>query len=169
MPGRMFQVELLAPDHWRTLKKTRLLALRESPQAFLATYKQESAFDQDRWRQEFLRGSWYIGRLGQKVVALVGVTRAPDAPADECYLEYLWVSPNHRGAGIGAKLLGWVIKCLQAAAVRTAYLWVLQGNEPAMRLYRRAGFVSANHRQQLDTDPSRWEERLLLHLGPPGS
>lgn len=167
--GRMFDVEQLTTDNWRRLRKTRLRALRESPDAFLATFEQERRYDQERWQQEFSRGSWYVGRLGRTVVALVGVTREPGAPADERYLEYLWVSPEQRGSGIGTEMLAWVLKRLRTAAIKIAYLWVLDGNDAAMRLYRRAGFVSANHRQPLDADPSRCEERLLLYLDPPAT
>jgi hypothetical protein len=48
--------------------------------------------------------------------------------------------------------------------MRTAFLWVLDGNEVAMRVYRRAGFMSTNHRQPLVARPGRTEERLYLNL-----
>jgi ribosomal protein S18 acetylase RimI-like enzyme len=58
-----------------------------------------------------------------------------------------------------------VLDRLRARGVRTAFLWVLDGNEVAMRVYRRAGFVSTNHRQPLAARPGRTEERLYLNLG----
>jgi len=54
---------------------------------------------------------------------------------------------------------------LQAAGVRTAFLWVPDGNDAAVHLYERVGFVSTNHRQPLPAHPGRSEERMQLKLG----
>jgi hypothetical protein len=43
-------------------------------------------------------------------------------------------------------------------------LWVLDGNDVAMRLYERVGFTRNNHRQPLEARPGRSEERLRLDL-----
>jgi hypothetical protein len=44
-------------------------------------------------------------------------------------------------------------------------LWVLDGNEVAMRLYQRAGFTTTNYRQPLAARPGRTKERFYLNLG----
>jgi ribosomal protein S18 acetylase RimI-like enzyme len=44
------------------------------------------------------------------------------------------------------------------------YLWVLDGNEPAARLYKSAGFISTSLRQPLPADPGRSEQQMLLNL-----
>ena len=60
-----------------------------------------------------------------------------------------------------------VLDGLRARGMRTAFLWVLDGNEVAMSVYRRAGFMSTNHRQPLVARPGRTEERLYLNLALP--
>ncbi len=52
---------------------------------------------------------------------------------------------------------------LRALDVRTAFLWVLDRNEPAIRLYKRIGFVSSNHSQPLEDRPGHWE-RMHFNL-----
>jgi GNAT superfamily N-acetyltransferase len=52
----------------------------------------------------------------------------------------LWVSPGWRRSGVGFQFFSLVLDRLQAAGVRTVFLWVLDGNEVATRLYRKAGF-----------------------------
>jgi ribosomal protein S18 acetylase RimI-like enzyme len=157
-------IRLLTPDEWVELRNIRLAALRESPQAFLSTYQREILFDSNQWRAEFTRGNWYIGtRLG-RTAGLVGVTRAPGMPVHECFLEYVWVSPECRRSGTGLGMITAVLDRLRAAAVRTVFVWVLDGNAAARHLYERIGFVSSNQRQPLAARPGLSEEMLILTL-----
>lgn len=159
----MLEIIALACGEWATLRDIRLTALRDSPGAFLATYEREKEYVEDQWRAEFIRGDWHIGIIDGRAVSLLGTTRTPDTPADQCYLEYLWVSPGHRRSHIASRMLGIVLSRLQAAGLRTAFLYVLDGNENAQQLYQRAGFVSTNHRQPLPGQ-DRSEELLQIDL-----
>jgi ribosomal protein S18 acetylase RimI-like enzyme len=151
--GFVPDIELLAADEWYRLRDIRLTALRESPHAFLATYKDEEAYSEDRWRAEFVRGNWNIGLIKGRPVSLLGVTREADTAARECYLEYLWVSPEYRGSGVARSMLEFILEGLRTSGVTTVFLWVLDGNEIAMKFYRKVGFASSNHRQPLPADP----------------
>ena len=171
MPKLRFtpDIRLLTADEWVKLRDIRLAGLRESPQAFLSTYQREIVYHEDRWRAEFTRGKWYIGILAGRPISLLGITRGPGVPIHECYLEYLWVSPEYRRSGIALGMLTAVLRRLQASAVRTAFVWVLDDNEAARHLYERIGFVSSNHRQPLPERPGSSEEKLMLTLRPPRS
>ncbi|MBV9379422.1 MAG: hypothetical protein JOY82_15210 [Streptosporangiaceae bacterium] len=72
---------------WATLRNIRLAALRESPQAFLATYEKEFGYREPDWRAEFVRGEWTVEIRDCQPIALVGVTRehgaAPGARTEE--------------------------------------------------------------------------------------
>jgi ribosomal protein S18 acetylase RimI-like enzyme len=157
-------IRLLTEDEWGELRNIRLDALRESPQTFLSTYEREILYDAGRWRDEFKRGNWYIGILAGKPISLLGVVRGPGVPISECYLEYLWVSPEYRRSRIAFGMLTMVLECLRTASVGTVFVWVLDGNEAARSLYERIGFVISNHRQPLAGRPGRSEERLILTL-----
>lgn len=65
--------------------------------------------------------------------AAVGPARQDDAPCPE-ELWALYVAREHWGSGVADDLLG------AALQQRPAYLYVLQGNERAIRFYRRHGF-----------------------------
>lgn len=160
----MPDIRLLAPSDWRVLRQVRLRALRDSPQAFLSTYDQERAYGEPRWRCEFQRGRWTVGAVRGRAVGLLGVTRGYDVAADERYLEYLWIAPGHRRSGLGLTLIRTVIGQLRTIGIRTVYLWVLDGNELALGLYRRVGFASTGLRQPLERRPGISEERFALDL-----
>ena len=165
----MLDIKLLTPDDWWTLRKIRLSALRESSHAFLSTYQKESGYDEPRWRTEFARGDWYVGMVrvesADKKVCIAGVTRELGTPAHQCFLEYVWVAPKFRRQGVAFSMINEILDRLKLSGVRTVFLWVLDGNSSATRLYKRLGFVSCNHRQPLEELPGRSEELMQLHLG----
>ncbi len=165
----MLDIKLLTPDDWRTLREIRLSALRESPHAFLPTYQKESEYDEHKWRTEFARGDWYVGvaRVGSadEQVGIAGITREHDTPPDQCFLEYVWIVPEFRRQGVAFNMINEVLDRLKLSGVQTVFLWVLDGNDAAMRLYELLGFVRRNHRQPLKELPGRSEELMQLHLG----
>lgn len=160
----VFDIKRLAPHQWQLLKEVRLNALHESPDAFLATFEEENQFDDGRWLSEFDRGSWLVGYENGRPISLLGCTRLEKSASAEFYLEYLWVSPECRQRGIAYRMLQHAVERLRADGVTTAYLWILDGNDAAARLYRRAGFVSTNEWEPLPERPGG-EERMQLDLG----
>ena len=91
---------------------------------------------------------------------MLGATREVDIDPGDRYLSYLWVAPHARRHGIATTLVNDMLDHLRSRGVRRAWLWVLDGNDAAHALYSKVGFVSTGHRQPLDHDPTRCEERL---------
>jgi ribosomal protein S18 acetylase RimI-like enzyme len=168
-PPTSLTVRVLAEHEWHRLRDIRLSALQDYPAGFLASYDREAAYGEQQWRQEFSRGQWNIMLAGQQAVGLLGVTREEAMPSWECYLEYLWVRPGFRQRGAGSMLLRTVLDGLREAGVRTVWLYILNGNVTAMRLYQRFGFQRTYERQELPDHPAGSEERMKLHLKDPAS
>jgi ribosomal protein S18 acetylase RimI-like enzyme len=155
----------LSREHWRLLRDARLAALQESPKAFLATFEQETAYAEERWRTEFTRGDWYVGYLGDRPVSMAGATRQDDTPPDECYLEYIWVAPGYRHNGVATDMLKSVHDRLRESGVRRANLWVLDNNDPALHLYLSLGYGRIGDGKPLKAIPGRCEQLMSLALG----
>lgn len=165
----MFVAKLLTPGDWNVLRTIRLAALQESPSAFLAEYGKEEAFDDRRWRDEFERGNWFVGIMEKEPdddpISVLGITRELTTPPYECYLEYLWVAPGDRCRGVAFEMVNQVLQRLRRSGVRTVFLWILDGNDRAIRLYKRLGFVSCDVRQPLPDRPQVYEELMRFNLG----
>jgi ribosomal protein S18 acetylase RimI-like enzyme len=161
----MPDIKLLVADEWQLLRDIRLAALGDSPHSFLSSYQVEEAFDEPRWRAEFDRGEWAISFQDNHAAGIVGCTREHSTPAYECYLEYIWVAPIWRNKGVAHNMLTAVLDRLRESGVRTAYLWVLDGNDAAVRLYKGVGFISSDQRQPLAAKPGRSEELMQFDLG----
>ena len=162
-------IRFLSASEWRLLRSARLDALRESPASFLSTFAEERQYGEQHWQAELDHGAWLVGTRDDaaQAQALLGATRGDDIPGADRYLSSLWVAPPARGRGVGTTLLTRMLTYLRDHDVRRVWLWVLDGNADADRLYRRVGFRSTGLRKPLDRDPVRSEERLLLELPRP--
>jgi ribosomal protein S18 acetylase RimI-like enzyme len=158
------RIEILACDDWSGLRDIRLSALRDSPGSFLATEEQESGYNEQRWRTELARGHWHVGVMDGLRVSLLGATREPGRPVHERFLEYLWVSPGWRRSGVGFQFFSLVLGRLQVAGVRTVFLWVMDGNDAAEQLYRKAGFEPVGQPVPLTARQGRSEQLFRLDL-----
>jgi RimJ/RimL family protein N-acetyltransferase len=160
-----YSVKILTEDEWFMLRDVRLSALDDSPQSFLARYEVEAEYDEEKWRSEFVRGEWSIVLAdNDKVVGLLGVTREHWMPPQDRDLEFVWIASRVRGRGVATMLLKTTLDRLPRAGVHTVWLWILDGNVEARRLYERFGFKSTNLRQPLPEQGKRCEERMRFSL-----
>lgn len=60
--------------------------------------------------------------------------------APDCWLEDLYVAPGARRAGVGRALVDLTLERARERGARRVELDVTEDNEPALALYRRAGF-----------------------------
>lgn len=154
---------MLNEQQWATLRDLRLVALKDSPASFLSTYDKELDYDEPRWRLEFSRGECIVVERQKASVGLIGITSGSDIPSTDRYLEYLWIAPESRRSGVATELVKTLFKLLDAAGTPAVWLWILDGNEPARRLYEKCGFVSTYERQPALAS-SLCEERMRLEL-----
>ena len=113
---------------------------------------------------------WYEGELKRPEVCFLYVLRTPDKPVagfcafwlviDQAHINNLAVLPELRGRGLGTQLLEAVIaEALHLGAILLT-LEVRQSNEPALRLYEKAGFYREGVRKNYYTNPI--EDALIL-------
>ena len=83
-------------------------------------------------------------RMGRKIVGF-SVSRLA---ADEAEILSIAVAASYRGRGLSGKLLLTHLGHLAGRGVRTVFLEVEENNQPARRLYERAGFVVIGRRER---------------------
>src|ERR1700736_4378558 len=163
----MSAVRVLHEREWAWLRDIRLTALKDSPEAFLSNYELDLAYSESDWRTKFSRGEWTIELRQGEAIGLIGATRESGTPQNECYLEYMWVSPLCRRRGVATNLIENALRRLAASRIDTVFLWTLDGNEPARRFYEKYGFASTQIRQPISEDPGRCEELMYRILYQP--
>jgi [ribosomal protein S18]-alanine N-acetyltransferase len=83
-------------------------------------------------------------RMGRKIVGFA-VSRMG---ADEAEILSIAVAESHRGRGLSSTLLLTHLGHLAGRGVRTVFLEVEENNQPARRLYERAGFAVVGRRER---------------------
>lgn len=143
-------VRRVAPGEWALWRDVRLEALAVSPEAFKARLADWADGGERRWRERLaMPGAYNV--VAERDGRAVGVARG--VPEDrDAWLHSVWVSPDARGLGVGGRLVGAIEEWARGRGVRTLWLAVLPGNEAAIGLYRRLGFVRTDEVGELMPD-----------------
>jgi RimJ/RimL family protein N-acetyltransferase len=136
-----FAVRRLGAGDLAGYREIRLEALREHPEAFGASYEAVSQRD-DSYFLDGLRTMAVFGAFAAdgKQVGLAAFSRHEGAKTmHRGDLFQMYVRPEARGTGCALELIGAVAAHATGIVVQL-HLGVAADNEPAIRLYERAGF-----------------------------
>ena len=105
-------VRSLGEEDWREFKAIRLAALRDSPDAFVASAEDEEAFEEDFWRLRVRRSTRFVavrldsdGKAEGQPVGVVSLGQGKDEEGRVAEIFGLWVAPDARGTGVATKLV----------------------------------------------------------------
>ena len=134
----------LEPARWREYKDLRLQALSDAPQEFGTTLAEAKKYLDKKWRESLALPTsilWFA-EVNGKVVGMVGVYWGHGATRRHVANMFgMYVVPDYRKQGIGARLLSEVINVQRAdtniSKIKTE---VVGGNTAATKLYEQHGF-----------------------------
>lgn len=121
----------------------RLRALREHPQAFTSSWDEDAGkpLSASRERLGDRRHTFWGAFDGGQLRGMVGLERLPRAKErHKAWVVGMYVAPDAAGRGCGRALLEAVLGQARAEGLQDLLLTVTEGNESALRCYRRAGF-----------------------------
>ena len=145
-------VRRMAAGDLALLRRLRLAALADAPEAFCASLAAEEAMGMDRWQARLdsnVEGVESAGFFavadGVEVGLAVGVRMA-----DAVELNGMWVAPGARGRGAARVLVDAVRGWAREVALPRVTLAVLEGNDGALDLYRACGFEQTGRSTRAD-------------------
>ncbi len=161
-------VRALSEDEWDEYRSIRLEALRESPEAFVATYAEEEQYDEDFWRLRMRRSQRLLAEVDGEAVgtASVGFSEEEDHVAE---LFGLWVTPSLRGTGLATKLVAAGAKAAQEAGRTHLTYWVGTDNARAVAFASGYGFRPTDKRRPVRVESEEdgvVEIHMILSLVP---
>ncbi len=144
--SRNVVIREFSSHEWEVYKDLRLRSLAESPDAFGRTLAEEQNRPDPEWETRLRAGvnsdtdQPLVAEANGQPIGLAWGRIDPSTPG-VANLHHLWVDPGHRSQGIGGKLVEEIISWAKAKEVRYLELGVTYRDSPAMRLYRRYGFM----------------------------
>jgi len=145
------------------LRDVRLRALGDAPDAFGATLRQESEYDEGAWRRLGSMGAWWVACDGGADVGVIAGGHHDDARVRWVYS--MWVDEAHRGTGVAALLLDEVVRWARGEGVATLGLDVADRVPRARSFYERYGFVANGRVAPMPRDASILLAEMHLGLG----
>ena len=145
-------------------------ALLDAPLAFAASPDDDFASDVEGLRVQMVRApDWMIfGALDERLVGSVGLIRDKHRKAaHKMHLWGMYVTPSHRGRGLGRDLLNAAVEHARTTKdIGWIFLGVTSAAAAAQRMYERAGFVTWGTEPDAlrDAGTSVVEYRLALRL-----
>jgi ribosomal protein S18 acetylase RimI-like enzyme len=160
-------VRRMEPEEWATVRRVRLAALADAPEAFASTLGRELGFEEATWRERIAASPSFVAWRDGEPVGLAGVVNEQAGRGGGWHLVSMWVSPQVRGSGVADELVAAVTAHARAAGGSRVTLWVATRNDRARGFYERMGFRPTGIQQTYQrADASDLdEEELALDLG----
>ena len=127
-------------EDWEMLKLVRLESLKDSPDAFLATYEQAQKYSELQWRKLASQKSQFQFFLAIKNHKAVGIVGGTTNTTLEFSLIAMWVNSEFRGCGIADYLISTIKAYALHQGHTKIFLNVSPQNSRAVRFYLRHGF-----------------------------
>jgi ribosomal protein S18 acetylase RimI-like enzyme len=162
-------VRRIQADEALHLREIRLAALADTPEAFTTTHAemvdQPVAFWADRVTTN-ASGDAAATLIAEDVGLWLGMVAAyhPDPDDGAVELVSMWVAPDGRRSGAGRALVDSVLEWARQIGAPSVGLWVMRGNDPAIALYERCGFVIDADHQPIPDDPCADEVRMIFRF-----
>ena len=163
-------VRALGEEDWQQYRDVRLMALQDSPGAFVASRAQEEALDEQAWRARMRRSRRLVAERDGSPLGVVslgeGEGEAELAHTGELF--GLWVAPQARGKGVAWQLVE--AGAAQALADGRTHLtiWVGTDNGRAVAFASSFGFRPTSTRRpvRVTSEADGAEEMaMVLPLG----
>lgn len=144
------QISIRALDEgeWETYRSVRLAALKESPEAFVATYADESRQDEQFWRDRMQRASRLLAERDGEPEGIVGVRQYSEDP-EIGEIFGLWVRPESRGSGVARRLVEASAAQAKSDGRTQVYYWVGTENGRAVAFASSFGFRPTSRRRPM--------------------
>ncbi len=143
----------LLPDDYLIFAALRQAALTGEPDAFGATWAQESQRSPEEWRSFISNRTIFAAFDGAEAVGIAaGGDR--DARPNARGLYSMWVHPSMRGTGVSTHLIMLVENWAREGGATFLALDVVTHLEYPRALYRRCGFVETGRFSVMSRDPT---------------
>lgn len=145
----MVDIRQIRTDEWLLLKRVRLAALEDSPDAFSTKWEEAVKNPDNYWKDRSRDGA-----EGEKEFCVLAIDdHEPMGMAigwpdkDDplvMYLISMWVAPSHRGSQVAASLLNKIFEWATGRGAQSILAGVMPENSRALAFYTKLGFTQVS-------------------------
>lgn len=133
----------LTKDDYQLYKEMRLELLKNEPNSFGSSFEEENLFEDKIWKYSLTKDN--VSTFGafhkNEMVGLCVVVYNPRSKMSHLStLHSMYVRKEHRGKGVGRKLIEFAEKTSRKRGVHRMNLSVVSSNVNAIALYKKIGF-----------------------------
>ena len=161
-------IRALTGNDWRDWQALRLEALQLHPEAFAASYEEESAFDETRVRTLLETNKVFAAYVDGMPVGTCAFVREQGSKRGHIgHLFGMYLKKDCRGLGIGEALVQAVTDhamTLRRNGLMQIYCSAVVENPAAYKLYQKCGYsIYATEGRGLKVGDRYYDEYLLVH------
>lgn len=156
------EIHRTTPDDWERLRRIRLAALADSPDAFSGTLAEAAALPDAEWRRRATPSSSSACFIAVADGSWIGMCVVLMREATE--LVSVWVEPSHRRRGAVTALLEAAIEWCRQHGHPDLLVWVNAANVPAIAAYEKAGFRPTGLSQPFPNRPDLTEMAMQVSI-----
>jgi len=157
-----FEIRRLQVEDVEDYRAIRLASLRTEPESFGALYEVEANLPAEIFRERLASGIVLGAYAGGRVVGVAGFRRESSAKEHHKGTVFgVYVQLEARGQGVAAALIAGIIAAARPI-VEQLILSVMQGNDAALALYRRHGFIVYGIEPRARKTPSGYVDKVLM-------
>ena len=132
---------------WELMKKVRLAALQDAPQAFATSFTSAQSMPDTLWQQRAIEGaqgekSFCTLAFDEKQPIAMGIGLPDETNPHYSHLVAMWVSPNYRGTSAAHLILEEIFKWAKKRGAKYLFAGVKENNQRAQNFYHKMGFVN---------------------------
>jgi ribosomal protein S18 acetylase RimI-like enzyme len=156
------EIRPLTPGEAALYREIRLEGLKQNPEAFASTFESESAMQLTWFEEQIVKGNVFAIFVDGALMGVAGYFQ--ERGAKVCHKARLWgmyLRPAARGLGLGERLIE-AIAAHACPRVEQLQLGVADGNEAALRLYRKTGFSEYGREMKALKEDGRYIDEILM-------
>jgi GNAT superfamily N-acetyltransferase len=145
----MISIRRIRSGEGQLFRELRLASLKESPSAFSSTYASAINRSWESWSEqadntaEGTDRCTFLAFSDGFPVGIAAIYR-DSRSQEEGEILQVWVSPDSRGTGVAGDLLDTILHWCEENGIRRVLATITQGNDRALRFYRKCGFDVLN-------------------------
>lgn len=163
------KINVISKNDIEAYRSIRLASLQDSPDSFGSTYERELSLSKNEWLSRISPEENTIHLLPliveyNNVYVGLAFGAVHKQEPNSAHIYQMWVSPNHRGNGIGKALLNYIQSWAKELRLNNLLLAVTTTNLNAVNLYKSVGFFNVGELEPLRTGSSLAIQPMELTL-----